>query len=282
MIIKIQFRKSRAKNYNEVILRAKRFSGFIQSQDRNVIIINDIDELIGRWMDFNAIIFSVTKWVGTSVFFNGKELIPYSNKFFYKLLDMTQCYKFYKEDPNKKCYCTTKNWGCMKLSGIARSPHECCFAHAQWYKRGHFIDDKTWKIDKADLLAELLDEAKLKLIDQCPAFDPDRVTKLVKELPDTIRVDNQNWEIIYRTDFAPDGGVIYIPESINVIGDIFDSVPEVFRLPYLKKSSKSESEQEPEYDIHEIDLISPDPEHISNRDADILIDEYLKRKNNLN
>lgn len=214
--IEIHFPFSRSKIYPDTLKHARLFSDF--RQNPNILKITDIDELFGRWDDFSIVIFNTTKWAGTTVFFCGKPLLPYKNSFFYALLDVKRCYGQYKENTDKVGYCSESDWGCHRLNNMGRYFKGLdLYMKNPWYKYGHFIDAKTWAVDKSRIFEVLSEEAFLTLADTCPGYNPERIRQFVLKLPDQITIDD-NWEIEYKLD-VESSGLKGLPVSINFVAD---------------------------------------------------------------
>lgn len=214
--LEIHFPASRSKNYLEVLKHARLFSQFTEAP--NVLKITDLDELFGRWDNFSVVIFGATRWTGTTVYFDGKPVLPYKNDFFYRLLDIKHCYEGYKGSADKAGHCSESDWGCRQLKGIGRYfEGHSLYMHKPWYKYGRFLDATTWEIDKNRIFEVLSEEAMLTMANICPGYDPARVEEFVSKLPDQIKID-QNWEIEYRLD-VNNKGLVGIPISINFVAN---------------------------------------------------------------
>lgn len=213
-ILEIHFPFSRSKTYPDVMKHARLFSDF--SEKPNVLRITNPDELFGRWDAFSIVIFGTTKWAGTNVYFDGKPVLPYKNDFFYKLLDIKHCYGQYKNCADKTGFCSAADWGCHRLKHIGRYfKLSAYYVKNPFYKFGYFKDSETWLIDKERILNVISEEARLGMINKCPAFNLDRVKKAIAELPDQIKIGG-NWEIDYKLGVGSNG-ILGIPESINFI-----------------------------------------------------------------
>lgn len=210
--LEIHFPVSRSKNYQSVLKNARLFFGF--TENPNILRINDIDELFGRWENFSIVIFGATKWSGTNVFFCGKPVIPYQNEFFYKLLDLKHCYLSRQGCVDREGHCKSCDWGCRKLTYYSRSITRT-FTHNCFYKVGHFKDSTTWVIDKEKIIKQLLVESEIRMLDVCPGFSEGNIRDAVKSLTDEIKIDD-NWDVTFKTEIGATGPV-NIPESIEYI-----------------------------------------------------------------
>lgn len=209
--IEIHFPVSKSKSYPDVLKHARLFFNF--SENPNILKVTDIDELFGRWDDFSIVIFNTTKWAGTNVFYRGTPVIPYKNDFFYTLLNLKYCYNAFMGEINKDGFCENSSWGCRKMDFMARRISGRYFSGTYWYRFGYFVDENTWKIDKISILKTLAEEAKMKTLDICPAFNFERIKRFVNQLPETIKVD-ENWDIEYQAEIT-DQGKVLIPVSIR-------------------------------------------------------------------
>jgi hypothetical protein len=201
-LIEIQFLKSRSKNYPDVVKHAGLFFDFTAGEN-NILKIDNIQELFGRWDDFSIVIFGATKWAGTNVFFCGKPVLPYTNDFFYLLLDVKNCYDNFSKDIALS-FCTDSNWGCRQLKNIKRYLNEINPYRLTWYNFGSFSDKNTWRIDKVKLLAVLKNESEGRMCSHCPAFFWENISKKVNSLPDEIKA-GEHWEILYQLDHNVNG-----------------------------------------------------------------------------
>ena len=209
--IEIHFPNSRSKNYPDVIKRARLFFNF--SENPNVLRITDVNELFGRWEDFTIVIWGATKWAGTNVFFCGSPVLPYKNDFFYTLQEIKYCFSQYNSCTDKITHCPDSHWGCKRIKDTSRLIDWRYGAGRYWYKTGKFIDDKTWKVDKKQILLNIFDEARKKMLSVCPFYDQKKIESTVDELPNTITVDN-HWTIEYQSEVGRNG-VTRVPKSIN-------------------------------------------------------------------
>ncbi len=211
-LIQIHFRKSRAKDFPDIIKRCKHFDDFTQG-DVNKLSIGSVNELMNNWADFMVIATRVPNFVGSRAWFMGDEIVPFKPDFFYSLQDTLQyCYKGFKETSYIKTFCL-HDWGCRRLSSIRKEidPADKWTFHMHWYRYGHFEGDR-WLIDKGSILNVLKREAQNNYLNACPAFDFERVKKAVDKLPDEIEL-NEQWQILKRTELKKDG-FIEVPFSI--------------------------------------------------------------------
>lgn len=210
--IDISFQSSRSKNYTDVLSSARQFAGF--DPDNQTLHITNVDELFNLWNDFTVIIFNATKWAGTMVRYCEKPLLPYKNEFYYYLQEWRQCYLGHQSSAHQSGHCAESWWGCRKLIRVSRYINEEFWNFPMWYRYGYFISESIWKVDKGAIVDALLAEASQRKVEHCPHFSIDRIRAMVDQLPNTISVDGDHWEIQYRLDYLDDGAV-YVPVGIN-------------------------------------------------------------------
>lgn len=137
----------------------------------------------------------------------GSPVLPYNNDFFYRLLNVRLCFQEYQGRADKPGFCSQRGWGCNRVESVARWVTSDFFGKPFWYEYGYFQSDGIWVVQKQKIVSVLLEEARVKMVDQCPAFNPDVIQSAVDGLPDFIYIDNENWEIVYKTDFRENGPV---------------------------------------------------------------------------
>lgn len=255
--IVISFQKSTSKNLREVLKTARNFYN-LEEEDTYTINLS-VDELFERWDDFNHIFHTVKQWKGTTIEHFGKTITQQKEmgKWFYAIQDIYYCYfRYYRASYFKKDFCNDGGcWGCKQLKSVERNISPAFFTLPNyWYSYGHFLDNFVWEIDKHQIRATLLDEARKKWLDACPCFHESMVEPYINGLPDTILVDGQNWTVEYKLDFLANGP-LRIPSSIR------HNYPENFEdIPVSEVIVKRKKE-------------TPDEE------ANRLIEEYKKRRN---
>lgn len=218
-LVQIQFLKSRSKNYIDVLRCAGLFDNF-SAGERNVLTIESIKELFGRWDDFSVVIWNTTKWSGTNVYFCGSPVLPYTNDFFYRLMDVKTCYANYSRDISMS-FCEDSDWGCHQLTNIGRYLDDGSYRRPNWFDFGKFKNKSTWEIDKEKLLLALNREAKIKMCDKCPAFIWSNICKKVNDLPDTINIE-KNWRVTYRLDHDENGPVNVPAGILPIMGNMVE------------------------------------------------------------
>ena len=204
-LLEIHFAKSTSKKFNEVIRYAKKFPNF-EEGNPNVLRFERIDEIFTQWDDFNHLFHVVKTWSGTSVIYGTAPLTPYRklSEWFYAIQELKYCYNFQQTAYDKKAFCADGgDWSCKRLHSIARflNQHFCVF----WYKYGHFKDKNTWVIEKNQIKIVLIEEAKQKRIDSCPAFNRDALFDQIDLLPDELIIDDIYWKVVYRQDWTANG-----------------------------------------------------------------------------
>lgn len=186
--IEIRFLPSRSKAMADVIHHAGLFQGFdVKSYS---LRITSVDELFGRWDNFTVVIWTVTKWVGTTVYFGGRPVLPYTNDFFYLLQNIRNCHGVYKGQTDKPGYCAGGCWGCHQLTHVARYMDDQRYQARCWYRFGKFRDQQVWEVDRVRVLEVLREEVRLKMINICPAWDGNRLSDTVAQLPETIELND--------------------------------------------------------------------------------------------
>ncbi len=77
--LKIRFRPSRSKFYNQVIFLAREFDHFVMGEEENILSI-DRAELFGKWEYFNLIFWKTVDWRGASLEYEGIQYQGHSDK----------------------------------------------------------------------------------------------------------------------------------------------------------------------------------------------------------
>ncbi len=259
--IEITFRKSRSKDYPYVLKHARKFIFFNETERK--LTITDVEELFSNWENFTVVVHYTKKWAGTIFSYNGKPITPFKSDIFYALQNVKDCHKQYNKAFDKEGYCDEADWGCHRLDSVSRFLDRGGY-YNYWYEYGHFDTEDTWKIDKQRIRQTLLEEARLKCLSVCPAFNANKISELLTQLPNELYIDGVKWKKVYKLDYLANGPV-RIPVEIE---HNFDSATDP---EYIE--SKDLYYDEPE---EETPLIVPS--EITNELADELIEEW-KRKN---
>lgn len=199
--LSIQFKKSRSKDFAQVLKNAGEFDHFEKGEVYKLDIYS-IEELYLKWDNFNIIHHYVRKWSGTSMCINDAPFR--TNDVFYNLQQLKYCYAdVYKKAYDKTSHCDSSDWGCHGLKSVLRFM-DGIFGPF-WYDYGKFTDETTWKIDKHRILNILTEEANQKQLFLCPAFNQYKITSLLLRLPDSITVDGRKWIKKYKTEETING-----------------------------------------------------------------------------
>jgi hypothetical protein len=210
--IEIAIPGSTSRTYREVMRRAKRTGFFDESESK--LVITNLLSLFTVWEDFTFILFTAQKWTGFYMTIDDKPVMPYTNDYYYLIQDLKYCVNIRATAEEGERYCFAHCWGCRKLTSINRYIGEQNYSAVPWYKYGNFASQETWKINRKDILNHLASERDLKLLNHCPYYSDHRVTDTVNRLPGKFYIDD-NFDILYKVDYEPNGEAVYIPASIH-------------------------------------------------------------------
>jgi hypothetical protein len=264
--IEIHFPESRSQNYHEVVKNARLFTGF--SEKPNILKISGIEEVFGRWESFSIVLNYSVKWAGTTVYLNGKALLPYNNAMFYYLQSIKTCYHNYCEAFDKAGFCAQFDWGCSRMNYYLKS---IAGYGNKWYKEGAFSEGK-WVIDKGKLLSVMGEEARMKLAEYCPAFKIENIEKKVRLLPGSITIDG-NWEVEYEPVLT-ESGIRQVPIGISFIEQDPEELPTKGLMPTVSFPVQKNDQVDQEV----IDLSKIDFEMLSDEEINILLEKYREGK----
>lgn len=226
MKLQLSFGKSRAAAYKDVIRLCSVFDGFDQKDDTNVLTLT-LKDVTGHWSEFNGIFHAICKWSSfrcivddtTSINTRQAKLV------FYNLQDLMYCMKEFHQVQHKEYCAGTKFWGCKKLQSVQVLP-DFYSGDKGWYTFGH-LSDGDWNINKEAILQRLLQEAKERMIDQCPNFNKEQIRRVVKALPDKIDIATRNWKLVTGVKFI-DGEFKSVCTGLKWIGSYAEYKPETF------------------------------------------------------
>jgi len=212
LLIEINIPASRSPVHKQVVTIAKK-TGYYNSETGK-LIFDSIIELWRLWDDFSFVLWQSQNWSGFYVRLNGKLILPYSNHWFYTLLDIQRCYFTFTSEIYKDEFCSIRCFGCRKLMSIMRNIEPGLINHQIWYRYGYFSDDlKYWIIDKAVIIRQLLSESVEFLPACCPEFSDVKVMQMVSLLPDKIELD-EFWEIEYDVRIH-EKGIVNFPVNVR-------------------------------------------------------------------
>jgi hypothetical protein len=244
-MLRIDFVKSRSKQFPEALKVAMHFEGYSEKDGVYSVKFSQ-DDIFLSWDEFSRFHHMVTAWAGTNVYFKGKLLKPYNNRLYYALQEIIQCIKG-ESFHHCKTGINQPGWGCVKLNRIKR--HIEYYSYIYWYSFGEFSQNmKSWQVDKGKLLSALMSDAEGMNLTLCPLFKSEKVKEAVSGLPDKINIGKE-WEIVFRDDFVGDR-IGSIPVGIR---HIVSDTP----VPFIPEKSVDD---------------------MSNEEIDRLIDEKLKRQ----
>lgn len=252
--LQLSFNKSKSKDLQVVLKNAREFDYFKES-DSYLLEIYSVAEIFQKWENFNVVYHYCRRWSGTDFSINGVTRI--GNTVFYALQEIKDCYNQYLKAYDKRGFCSASEWGCYKLKAIGRFIDESFGPY--WYDYGRFINERTWKIDKARILNILTEETKQKHLHFCPVFNEYKITAILLRLPDEISVDGSKWQKSTKIEYRENGpvrvpvGIVHGPSS-NYEGE----VPEFFN-------------EYPDFEI---------PDEIDNETANRLIELHQRHKSN--
>lgn len=240
-IIEIEFFKSRSKSFEQVNRYAQIFSGYSKGDKTYTLKIFEMMDVFSHPSEFFYVLGEASKWVGTTVKYNGVIILDRPNSMLYKLKDISTCYSSFTGTSDKRHYCNHTGNGCRRLDQINLNGISG-YVFRRWYKFGYFMEDgTTFKIDK-DYLKELTaQESEDKMLDTCPAFSLDLVHVIIDQLPDTLDTQNGKWEIIYEQIVTAEGRQT-VPFSVE-LNDIFGDEP-IYATPLKKEKSIIEMSKE--------------------------------------
>jgi hypothetical protein len=189
----IKFLKTKSGNFNAVLNSCNQFAQFHRCEEWYILRTNFV-ECMQLFEFYYHIVTHAQRWTSFRYQVNN-NLINHKSDFnglyFYPLQAISNCIKEKQRHEHEE-YCTDGNgWGCMRLTGINLVP--TYYSENNWFDYG-YLRNGEWIIDKVLLLKEIKREAKLKLIDNCPHFDFNRILEVVNALPDRIDIANKNWK----------------------------------------------------------------------------------------
>ncbi|WP_299516505.1 hypothetical protein [uncultured Rummeliibacillus sp.] len=182
--ISISFGKSTSKNFSKALYLAKNSDRYVEDADDQGNSVYQAFFIEKNFLEFMRLYKLIGNWKSTFVFING-EIID--NK---SLGKINICYgdKLKFNDPN---FCfgasewTSNPFGCHRLM---LTPSQ-----TPWWSFGEFNVLGDWIINKEEIIEKI--KYKAKLFEKCPAFDIERVLKVVELLPDKIsrKKDKEKW-----------------------------------------------------------------------------------------
>ncbi len=101
MNIELTFQKSRSKDFSNVLKQCRIFDLFTEKEYR--LEIASFEELFQKWNEFNIIYHHTKKWAGTVFVLDGKQ--DKTNDTFYRLQEVKECYKQYREFNARELFC---------------------------------------------------------------------------------------------------------------------------------------------------------------------------------
>ena len=182
--ISISFGKSTSKNFSKALYLAKNSDRYVEDADDQGNSVYQAFFIEKNFLEFMRLYKLIGNWKSTFVFING-EIID--NK---SLGKINICYgdKLKFNDPN---FCfgasewTSNPFGCHRLM---LTPSQ-----TPWWSFGEFNVLGDWIVNKEEIIEKI--KYKAKLFEKCPAFDIERVLKVVELLPDKIsrKKDKEKW-----------------------------------------------------------------------------------------
>jgi len=196
----IKFKENRSKNFKVVLMACNKFSKF--TSDENWYVLDtDFVECMKRFEDYHTIVWNSQKWASFQYQVNDNLInhrTDFNGMYFYPLQAMCNCIKEREKSIDENFCEDAQGWGCLRLTSINLVP--TYYSENNWFDYG-YLKAGIWYIDKARLLKEIKREIRLKLVDNCPFFDENRIVNVVNMLPDSIDIATRNWEFKRRTVF---------------------------------------------------------------------------------
>ena len=264
-MLKIVFTTSKSKRFKEALSLAKKLNCTIE--ESSYVVELKLSDVFNKWEYINSLLHIVDKWKGFEISYN--DVVCTENKdyrvLFYAIQEIRSCYL---RRLNIGANCEGKRkLGCWRLRSLAFDANE--YGSTYWYKFGYFTDERTWTIDKEALWEHIDEEIKRMHAQICPMFSDNDIKKTISQLPNNINVGNlDKWKILYHSRITGDG-VTKIPYSIEHIRE--DERP-TMQNQNCRYNSNTEDLEDMWWRLSKQKVLT------ESEKADLLIDEYLKRK----
>lgn len=274
-MLKISFATSSSKNFKQALSIAKKLNYKIDND--SYIVELSLNEVFNKWEYINLLLHIVDKWKSFEISLD--DVVCTTNKdyraLFYAIQEIKNCYN------NKKRDCTDCNkeyeLGCWRLKSVTINP--TYYSYKYWYKFGHFLDETTWIIDKDELITYLETEVKRNYTYVCPSFSLDKAKQIIETLPGHLNVGNlEKWKILYQDKFTSDG-IVKVPYSIEHIEPKEENQVHINKYRYFAPGDIKNIESYDPEDLQDLWWRLPSQRELTEEEkADLIIDEYLKRK----
>ncbi|PKN79217.1 MAG: hypothetical protein CVU48_06025 [Candidatus Cloacimonetes bacterium HGW-Cloacimonetes-1] len=203
----IRFGKQPCPEYQSVLDYATKFRMFLPAQEGSSIHVIETNnrEVLDKYEVFTKLMEAIRNWSSTTIIHDGMELKP-ADFLLPEKAEIATCYHRYLEAESQENFCDDKSpscWGCRMLRGIILRHEKSPFSpnSKYWYQFGAFVDNKTWRIDREELIKAVEKIVKKKSIAFCPIFEYSFFRRYTSALPQMVHLpDPRNWDIVYRTD----------------------------------------------------------------------------------
>jgi len=219
-LIEVTFFKSRSKAFAAVLSHAKCFSSLTKDDNKYTLSLTALEELFEHPSEFIYVLSEATKWVGTTVRYNGILVIDKPKTIPGKIKEVTRCYSTYSGASDKRIFCNYDGNGCRMLNTVNLNGIDG-FVFRRWYKFGQFKTETKYAIDKACIKEMIEMEAEEKMLDLCPSFNLDLVNIIVDALPDTLDTTTGQWNVVYERILTAEG-YSTVPFSVEP-SDVFEA-----------------------------------------------------------
>jgi transitional endoplasmic reticulum ATPase len=222
----IRFGKEQSPDYNAVLAYASKFRMYLPAKEGfpTHVIETGSQEVADKFEVFCKLMDAIYDWDSAKLVQEGKQLLPSEFKLPEKK-EISLCYQRYLAAEDKDKYCDDKKpacWGCRKLTGIVLRHEKTVYTNKArfWYQYGAFIDPRTWRINRDELIRALEDIQEEKQLGFCPAFEYAFFRRYVAALPVLIHLpDPRNWEFVYGEEAINSSkhwdpiGIMHVPPT---------------------------------------------------------------------
>lgn len=213
--IQIQFGKSSSKYFDDAVQIASELPGYEltgegKDQRHKVTMPLLLDDR-KQWECVRQLSHLVGAWKTADVTITGAP----TNNFWElerSIANVRICYDQREKSGLSDQYCSGKNapdddpscFGCRLVKGVTRSTSGYTYMHLRWYQFGTITkDNKTFKIDKKEILNIIQARTCDQMCTCCPAYNWERVVADVADLPDEIKLNESSAFEIKYSDIDP-------------------------------------------------------------------------------
>jgi hypothetical protein len=222
----LSFGYSASKNYRQAIEMASDLGG---TMTKGIMEIRIQDyELLYSYESLYPLLGIIQNWKSINGSYNGTKVNPV--KFLSDIWNnISRCAQKHNDTWNKRhCWLNVdhEGWGCKLLNsfssynyGDGRYKRSDRF----WYNYGEYVGKDTWKINKNLIFEKLHKEIDSKSISLCPFFNINRVKKTVDNLPNSIKINAENF-IPYYNESNQKVNIRHRPK-LEFENNIMESIP---------------------------------------------------------